>query len=115
MGSAGRAFRCRSYRARGRAGGGTDRSSVARGDWFSQKKTPAKRATAIRSYFRQLAEFLGRVDMTSVTAKNIVAFKKDLLKGDPTEHTVKIVLSPIKTVFKFAVREDYRETIRAGN
>jgi len=26
-----------------------------------------------------------------------------------------IVLSPIKTVFKFAVREDYRKTIRAGN
>jgi hypothetical protein len=33
-------------------------------DWFSQKKTPAKRAIAIRSYFWQLAEFLGRVDMT---------------------------------------------------
>jgi site-specific recombinase XerD len=79
------------------------------------EETPAKRATAIRSYFRQLAEFLGRDDRTSVTAKNLVAFKKDLLKGDPTAHTVKIVLSPIETVFKFAVREDYRKTIRAGN
>ena len=53
--------------------------------------------------------------MTSVTAKNLVAFKTDLSNGDPTAHTVKILLSPIKTVFKFAVREDYRKTIRSGN
>jgi len=40
------------------------------------EENPAKRATAIRSYFRQIAEFLERDEMTSVTAKNLLTFKK---------------------------------------
>ena len=45
--------------------------------------------------------------MAIVTAKQLVAFKKHLLAGNRTAHTVKIMLSPIKTIYKFAVREDY--------
>jgi integrase len=77
-------------------------------DWFTQKKTPTKRAAAIRSYWRQLAEFLGHDNIKAVTPQNGVAFKKHLLAGNTrTSYTVRTMLSPLKTITKFAVREIY--------